>query len=788
MGLGPLLPLFLLFPLLAISSSSQVKLNNGGYQDIVIAINPAVPEDPKIIENLQKMIKEASSYLFSATRKRLFIQSAKILIPMTWRGNKKYQKTKTESYEKADVIVADPHMKNGDDPYTLQYGQCGEKGKYIHFTPNFLVDDNLLPVYGPRGRVFVHEWAHLRWGVFDEYNSMWPFYFTYNNNTQKIDIEATRCSVELQGVHIKENCTGDMCQCERNKKTGLYEDGCVFVPYKNATSKHSIMYLQAVTSVSEFCDAQSHNTEAINQQNRMCNHRSTWEVIMDSADIKNTPASSNTNIPEPTVTLLQASERMVILVFDVSGSMAANERDLRLVRAAETIILQIVEMGSHVGLVEFNSLASILYPMVQIITNEQRWHHRNAIKRKASGDKNICEGIMKALEVIIRSGGSSTYSSEIILLSDGEDPSFPSGCYDEIIKSEVIIHVIMLGPNATAALEEMATETGGLTFFATDSFHAQDLVDAFASMASGSGDISRKTVQLENTASTITGGECLQGSVFIDETVGNDTFFWITWQSELPSINVLDPVGTQYTIVHFMGDRETKTASMEVTETAEVRVVSMNPPRPVIDEEQLVVDTFSRTASGGSFVISNIPANLPMDIYKPEKITDLDVWISLGGVDLAWTATGDELDQGTATSYDLRMSFNPKDLRENFDGSTKVDISSVSPKEAGNREFFWFKPENVIEKNVIENGTILYFALVATDKADKRSDVSNIAQAALVIPPTPALSTTPTTTSATTTPAPTTPVPTTNDCSNRMNGVVITLIVCSAVTLITLII
>lgn len=51
----------------------------------------------------------------------------------------------------ADVIVANPYLKYGDDPYTLQYGQCGEKGQYIHFTPNFLLTNN-LPIYGSRGR------------------------------------------------------------------------------------------------------------------------------------------------------------------------------------------------------------------------------------------------------------------------------------------------------------------------------------------------------------------------------------------------------------------------------------------------------------------------------------------------------------------------------------------------------------------------------------------------------------------------------------------------------------
>lgn len=40
------------------------------------------------------------------------------------------------------------------------------------------------------GRVFVHEWAHLRWGVFDEYNNDAPFYVSINS--KKASVEATR--------------------------------------------------------------------------------------------------------------------------------------------------------------------------------------------------------------------------------------------------------------------------------------------------------------------------------------------------------------------------------------------------------------------------------------------------------------------------------------------------------------------------------------------------------------------------------------------------------------------
>lgn len=38
------------------------------------------------------------------------------------------------------------------------------------------------------GRVFVHEWAHFRWGVFNEYNDDVPFYVSRNSAS----VEAVR--------------------------------------------------------------------------------------------------------------------------------------------------------------------------------------------------------------------------------------------------------------------------------------------------------------------------------------------------------------------------------------------------------------------------------------------------------------------------------------------------------------------------------------------------------------------------------------------------------------------
>uniref|UniRef100_A0A6I8NNP0 Calcium-activated chloride channel N-terminal domain-containing protein n=1 Tax=Ornithorhynchus anatinus TaxID=9258 RepID=A0A6I8NNP0_ORNAN len=143
---------FLAFSLLLQQgTTSMIHLNSNRYENLVIAINPDVPEDEKIIDKIKEMVSEASMYLFQATEKRFYFGNVSILIPTTWQSEVK----DSHRYNPpADVIVADPFVKYGDDPYTLQFGDCGTMGRYIHFTPNFFSDKS-LDQYGPRGKTSV---------------------------------------------------------------------------------------------------------------------------------------------------------------------------------------------------------------------------------------------------------------------------------------------------------------------------------------------------------------------------------------------------------------------------------------------------------------------------------------------------------------------------------------------------------------------------------------------------------------------------------------------------------
>ncbi|XP_071983872.1 calcium-activated chloride channel regulator 1-like isoform X2 [Engystomops pustulosus] len=801
------------------------------------------------------------------------------------------------------------------------------------------------------GRVFVHEWAHLRWGVFDEYNSVTPYYISLN-----LTVEATRCSADISGQYIIQRYQGGnwkVDNCSIDPTTNLYEKGCLFVPAQSQSVSESLMYMQALPPITKFCDASNHNPEAPNLQNQICNYRSTWDVIQNSTDIQSTPPNPALTIPDPTFTLLQYSERVVTLVLDVSGSMATSNRIGRLYQAAEVFLMQVIEDKSYVGIVTFSTSATTKSQLLQINGKEQREQLKLLVPKVANGGTDICIGLLAGIEVNKRKSGSSD-GTEVLLLSDGEDNYDTNVCVPKIMASGAIIHVIFLGAAEEPKLKEIAKNTGGKTVLSTDRVDAQGLIDAFSSISASDGDISKLSIQLESTASSLLPSQCLNGTVFIDNTVGNETFFLVTWQTAVPNINLQNPKGIVYTSAQFITDNTAKSSRLAIPGTAErgpwtysicntrtsvealglvvnskasatnispitvsahmnqdanqypnpmviyatvsqgltpvtgakviamiepvtgpiltlelkdngagpdiikndgtyssyftqfsvngryglkVRVVNntntvsrlvlpknralyvpgliingsviMNPPRPEIPDEDLNVGEFSRTASGGSFVVSNVPSGPQPDIYKPEKITDLQAEIVDDTITLSWTATGDDLDQGKASGYELRMNINPADLRNNFDGSTTINISALTPLPAGSSETFSFVPENI----VLQNGTNIYFGLVAIDKVSHRSDVSNIAQATLLIAPTPAPTTEPitttteptttepitselittklTTTASSTTTSRTTQSTTTvirprtdspaNDNSDKLNITEITLIVCAAV-------
>lgn len=77
-------------------------------------------------------------------------------------------------------------------------------------------------------------------------------------------------------------------------------------------------------------------------------------------------------------------------------------------------------------------------------------------------------------------------------------------------------------------------------------------------------------LQIESTARTIEPNQCLTGKVTIDNSVGNETFFLVTWSVVDPSIQLTDPSGKIYEKAQFGTDAASKSARLAVPGTAQV--------------------------------------------------------------------------------------------------------------------------------------------------------------------------------------------------------------------------
>ncbi|XP_025728359.1 calcium-activated chloride channel regulator 1 [Callorhinus ursinus] len=541
-------------------SNSLIQLNNNGYEGIVIAIDPNVPEDETLIQHIKDMVTQASPYLFQATEKRFYFKNVAILIPEKWKTKPEYVRPKLETYKNADVLVAEPNPAGNDEPYTEQMGKCGEKGERIHFTPDFLAGKK-SDIYGSQERVFVHEWAHLRWGVYDEYNNNKKFYL-FNGKR-----EAVRCSTGITGKHKVQHCQGGSCipkPCKIDTATGLYKEGCEFLPSRDQTEKASIMFSPSIGSVVEFCTEENHNKEAPNPQNQQCKLRSTWEVIKDSEDFKKTTPMT-TQPPAPTFSLLHIGQRIVCLVLDKSGSMSNGNRLKRLNQAGKLFLLQIVEQGSWVGMVTFNSAAQVQSELVQINSAAERDALTKSLPTVASGGTSICSGLRSAFAVIRKK--FSTDGSEIVLLTDGEDNTI-SSCFNEVKQSGAVIHTVALGPSAAKELEELSQMTGGMQMYASDQAQNNGLIDAFGALSSGNAAVSQRAIQLESRGLMLQNNQWMNGTVLVDSTVGNDTLFLITWTTQHPQILLHDPSGKKQD--GFVVDTNTKMAYLQIPGTAKV--------------------------------------------------------------------------------------------------------------------------------------------------------------------------------------------------------------------------
>jgi hypothetical protein len=109
------------------------------------------------------------------------------------------------------------------------------------------------------------------------------------------------------------------------------------------------------------------------------------------------------------------------------------------------------------------------------------------------------------------------------------------------------------------------------------------------------------------------------------------------------------------------------------------------------------------------------------DLTPPVGVADLSASNpTLDSIKLAWTAPGDDGNEGTATTYDIRYSTEPI-TNANWDSASQVD-GEPAPQPAGSAESFTVTD--------LEHSTRYYFAIKTADEVPNWSGLSNVATAA----------------------------------------------------------
>lgn len=83
----------------------------------------------------------------------------------------------------------------------------------------------------------------------------------------------------------------------------------------------------------------------------------------------------------------------------------------------------------------------------------------------------------------------------------------------------------------------------------------------------------------------------------------------------------------------------------------------LNPPKPPVNHEPVEVGSFTRTATGESFVVTLPSGSTRPPAFPPSKITDLRAELSGEVITVKWTAPGASYDVGRGKAHIMKKTF-----------------------------------------------------------------------------------------------------------------------------------
>lgn len=509
----------MLFLSLGLAISLAVRADaatiSGGKYELVVAIDSGAAHDATMVGKIQTTMKNASKYLWTSLKEQGLFSKVVILVPDSWpETTPPYLPSAGETYAGADIYIGDGIS-----------GAYAQSGKIFM---NTSLD----------GATVVHEWGHGRFGLGDEYcdyvyksGAWYQVYKTaagWNRCTALQEIERS-CDEKLQ--------SGPPCSLITNDTHGALA---------------SIMHRQANPGIVSWCDDSTepknkHNADVNNHQNRIHAKKSTWAVINTHGDGFKYTGGTKLAYVDPVFEVKKAKKSNVMLVLDVSGSMAGSA--IQNSATAARSFVDKAEVGTFIGVVKFSTTSTLLKALTEITDDASRTAIKNTIPTTTTGTTCIGCGLLTAQTAL--NALVNGRPKVIALMSDGGENETPyiSAVLPGLIADNIIVSSVGLGAYSDLKMADLSSQTGG-KYYSVPSGDAQALADAFNSIGNAvSGAVPSSSLASETL--TILPGETGTSDIIVDQTVGERTVFTFIaggsgiYISDLVA-TLTDPNGTVY--------------------------------------------------------------------------------------------------------------------------------------------------------------------------------------------------------------------------------------------------
>ncbi|XP_037083627.1 calcium-activated chloride channel regulator 4A-like [Pollicipes pollicipes] len=552
----------ILAALLVCASGSRVELVNNGYSGLVIGIDDKVDvlQCHDLLGNLQTLINNASSYLYTATNQRAFFSDVTVVVPSSWprscTGADPPGQATTESYLTSDLRVSTAHPVYGSAPWTHQSGLCGQPGAFVQFAAGYVASgDNRT--FGDQARVLVHEWAKYRWGVFEEFGyAEDPLYPSFYQQTAG-QWRPSGCSDGAVAGSVSPS------GCEESSNT------CTFVPFMNASNAavtSSIMYMQALSQVKNFCDDGNHIKAAPTKHNMLCNESSVWEVMQEHKDFRNgsNPPNANSTIPRVDFRVVKASTDRFFFLLESTATMRQQERWDFVSSSIRKFVNWDVPTGIQVGIGHFGADYRTDRNLTTVPNSLMGRGELANLPPIADDVMEAYKSWTTAIDGALAALGRMAAGATIIWVTGNQESSRnqPTAAdVDYMIAALNARHarlVVVFYPTVTPGLARVAMETGGDVISVEDvRLGDQTSITVFHSLAAAYvytldkyiADKRLARVQVEDRQ-FVGNGQHARGSFLIDTTLGVNTTLTVLYntRSEIGYVKLRPPGGQLNTV------------------------------------------------------------------------------------------------------------------------------------------------------------------------------------------------------------------------------------------------